>query len=171
MGEMTRMLVDAHPDAVRIRDNGKWNPLHYAAYRGNWEISQYLIEMNPDALMEENMDNKTPRAITVCNGRHQMAEKFREAEEDIQSGMMKITEIRDQSNIIVDEDHDKMKIKNDFINYGGIDPLHVDSLTSTGERGNADSELDSEEKNITQDELILRDKDYSYSRSMHDRLV
>merc|ERR1712150_188285 len=132
MGEMTRMLVDAHPDAVRIRDNGKWNPLHYAAYRGNWEISQYLIEMNPDALMEENMDNKTPRAITVCNG-------------------------RDQSNIIVDEDHDKMKIKNDFINYGGIDPLHVDSLTSTGERDNADSELDSEEKNITQDELILRD--------------
>lgn len=161
--EMTRMLVDAHPDAVRIRDDKKWSPLHYAAYRGNWEISQYLIEKNPDSLMEENIDNKTPRAITVCNGRYQMAEKFREAEEDIQSGMMKITEHGGQCNSIIDNGNDNTRINTDIVNNEGVGSLLVDSISLTGERDSAVSEMKNEERNIIKDELSLQDKDYSYS--------
>lgn len=167
--EMTRMLVDAQPDVVRIRDNKKWSPLHYAAYRGNWEISQYLIEINPDSLMEENIENRTPRAITICNGRHQMAEKFREVEEDIQSGMVKITEHGYLCNSNIDDDN--TKINTNLVNNEVLDSLLVDSNSSTSGRENAINDIKTGEKNIVQDEVSLQDKDYSYSRSMHDRLV
>lgn len=167
--QMTRMLVDAQPDAVRIRDDRKWSPLHYAAYRGNWEISQYLIEINPDSLMEKNIDNKTPREITICNGRHQMAEKFREAEEDIKSGMMKITEHREQCDSTIENDN--IKINPDFLNNEVVDSLYMDSISSTVGEENAFNDKNTKEKNIIQDEFSQQDKDYSYCRSMHDRLV
>lgn len=79
--EIVNILVEAHSDVVLMRDSKKWYPLHYAAYRGNWEISQYLIQCYPDVLLEENNDNRTPRDITICNCRYAVSEKLREEEE------------------------------------------------------------------------------------------
>lgn len=165
--DTTKMLVDAHPDSVRICDKEKWNPLHYAAYRGNWEISQYLIEMYPDALLEENIDNRTPRGITVCNGRYQLADKFLEAEEDIQSGMMKITEHLDQVDTIIDNEPDQ----EDNVDNKIFDSLPIESISTTISTERAPDEMDNEGDDIIQRTLPVQDKDYSYSRSMHDRLV
>lgn len=169
--EMTKLLVHAHLDAVRICDSGKWNPLHYAAYRGNWEISQYLIDMYPDALLEENNENKTPRGITICNGRHQMAEKFREAEEDIQSGMMKVTECIHQSDNVVDDEPDKNSIKVGFLKDDTVNDPPMEILSSENIMSSTSNEMDNDQTNIIQNETPVLDNDYSYSRSMHDRLV
>lgn len=169
--EMTKMLADAHPDAVRICDSGKWNPLHYAAYRGNWEISQYIIDMYPDALTEENNDNRTPRDITVCNGRNQMAEKFLEAEEDIQSGMMKITVERDESVHVMDDKPEKSYVKDDIWKDKSVDSLSVESYSSENIISPHSDNMNSDKTDVIQNQHPVQNKDYSYSRSMHDRLV
>lgn len=96
---MKKMLINARQETIHLKDNREWTPLHCAAYRCIWEISQYLIEINPGSLIEKNIENDTPRLITISNGRYQMAEKFREFEGDIQTGMIKIPEHTNKYNI------------------------------------------------------------------------
>lgn len=61
--EMVKMLVETYPQALFTRSDDQWYPLHHSATRGDWEITQYLIKLNPAALLEENEDDMTPRDI------------------------------------------------------------------------------------------------------------
>lgn len=79
--EMVRMLVEADPDVVRITDNVDWYPLHSAAYIGDWEISQCLIDLYPDALLKKSQHCKTPGDISNNNGHCQLYDKLNGEEE------------------------------------------------------------------------------------------
>jgi len=85
---VTKMLVEAQPETLRMSDRHKWYPLHFAAYRGDWEISEYLIGMYPDALLQEDDEKRTPRGLTVRYRKHQLRDRLHEEEEHlILSGM------------------------------------------------------------------------------------
>jgi len=59
--DLTKMLVNAHPDSVRIRDKHLRYPLHFAAKSGHWEVSKYLIDLFPEALVAKTKSDRTPR--------------------------------------------------------------------------------------------------------------
>ena len=79
--DITKMLLDVCPDAVLMCNDYDWYPLHYAAYHGNWEISKYLIDLYPYALMKKDNDGRTPRDIATDNYHYQLCDKLREEEE------------------------------------------------------------------------------------------
>lgn len=80
--EIVKMLVHVHPEAVRLVSNDDWTPLHLAAYFASWDISQYLIECYPDALLLKNEQKMTPCELTEWNHRYpKCAGRFRAEEE------------------------------------------------------------------------------------------
>lgn len=78
--DLTKMLVNAHPDAVRIRDKHLRYPLHFAAKSGNWEVSKYLIDLFPEALMAKTKSDRTPLDVANTFGKHQLCDYLREEE-------------------------------------------------------------------------------------------
>lgn len=79
--EVTNMLVEANPDVVRMSTTFEYYPLHYAVLHGNWEISEYLIKLYPDALLKKEITTgRTPRDIADYNGEQDLCEKLHEEE-------------------------------------------------------------------------------------------
>jgi len=79
--DMVKLLVKACPDAVRVCDNYKWYPLHYAAKNGNLDIAQYLIDLYPDSLLMRTENGETPIDVASSFGQRQLCYKLREEEE------------------------------------------------------------------------------------------
>lgn len=80
--EITKMLVEANPDAVRIPDICLWYPLHYAAKCGNWQILKYLIDLYPEALLKKSQHDETPRDLSKSYGHEQLCDKILQEEEN-----------------------------------------------------------------------------------------
>lgn len=78
--ETVKILVEAYPDSVRTKDKFHLYPLHCAAYTGDWDISQYLIELYPQALLEKSNHQNTPRDLAVTFLKPELHEKLLEEE-------------------------------------------------------------------------------------------
>jgi len=79
--DVVKLLVKAYPDAVRLCNNYKWFPLHYAEKNGNLDIAQYLIDLYPDSLLMRTKDGEIPIDVAVSFGQSQLCYKLREEEE------------------------------------------------------------------------------------------
>lgn len=79
--EVVKMLVEAHPDAVRTHDQYKWYPLHCAAACDNWQIAIYLIDLYPEALVKHTFTDQIPRIVADEYRKFKMCDKLREEEE------------------------------------------------------------------------------------------
>jgi ankyrin repeat protein len=51
-------ILQKYPEAVKVQDNDRWLPLHYALYReASNEIIEMILEANPEVIMVQ--DNLT----------------------------------------------------------------------------------------------------------------
>jgi len=66
--DVVNMLIDASPNSVKLKDNNKRFPLHYAARNGSSDICQPLIELYPDALLQKDRNYMTPIQIAHNSG-------------------------------------------------------------------------------------------------------
>lgn len=79
--EITKLLLDAYPNVIRIRDDKfHWYPLHCAATRNNWKIVQYLIDVYPDAIMKIDHKTRTPRNVAAQYYQQHIQEKLKQEE-------------------------------------------------------------------------------------------
>lgn len=78
--ETVKILVEACPNSVRMKDKFHLYPLHCAAHTGNWYISQYLIKLFPQALLEKSNLKNTPRDIAVTFHKPKLYKKILEEE-------------------------------------------------------------------------------------------
>lgn len=79
--EIIKMLVEAHPEFVKMSHTYNWYPLHHAATRGNWEISKYLLDMYPDALRKRDRSGQTPSDIAAVRGYQKLKDQLCQEEE------------------------------------------------------------------------------------------
>lgn len=157
--DVIKILVEAHSDVVRVSDNRKWYPLHYAAYRGDLAISKYLIHWYPDALLEENNDNRTPRDITVCSCRPKLHDKLREEEERhfgrssvASPPSNKAARQMDQHDYVVNCGRDKTSLKYAVSDDGSVDEQPVETLPSEFTMLSTSEDLDHDKKYMIHDQ-------------------
>merc|ERR1712226_1588214 len=62
--ELVRWLVGVGAN-VNVRDTEGWSPLHWAAYRGNMELVQELVEGGADTNLTTEMDRNTKKKYTA----------------------------------------------------------------------------------------------------------
>lgn len=79
--DIIKRLVDASPSVVRIVDACQWVPLHHAVDLGYWEISQYLIQCYPEALLKQDYSNRTPRDIANENDHQRLRDRLLQEEQ------------------------------------------------------------------------------------------
>lgn len=78
--DIVKLLVEAQPDTVSISDKDGWLPLHHAGACGALEISQYLIDLYPEALTKHDLAGCTPRNYAECSKHYDLYNKLREEE-------------------------------------------------------------------------------------------
>merc|ERR1719362_1314398 len=74
--EVVKMLVEANPDSVCTGNYENWFPLHHAAGCGNWEISKFLVNLYPEALLVHTFSGHTPIDVANSSCKHEVCEKL-----------------------------------------------------------------------------------------------
>lgn len=78
-----QMLLKAYPEAIKVKDNYDWLPLHFASRNNDWRVLDYILRLFPDGLLEKTKFNYTARDLASMFEKIENYKMLKIKEEDL----------------------------------------------------------------------------------------
>lgn len=93
-----KLLVGSYPESVKmINHQGQRHPLHLAVAKGCWEVTKYLLNLYPEALLKKDYNCMTPSKVAK-NNKHAIMENQLLLEEIKRFGKKHFMELIEEGN-------------------------------------------------------------------------
>lgn len=78
-----QMLLEAYPEAIQVKDNYDWLPLHFASRNDDWKVVEFLLDLYPEGLVQKTKFNYTARDLASMFERFENYRRLKSKEENV----------------------------------------------------------------------------------------